>query len=563
MSVANVDFPGILRVVRGTYTYAHGEDPGVIQIETEPQLEYALTDGPVTFTDHTGLTVILRDCHVFGYGYQGQATAANPLVIRLWDRRWKWKYGAVWGRYNQRLPDQQLDEQTVKTPHEIAEILFLAMGETGFDYSELPNNTRPETNWQGEPPARVLAEFADRHGCRLVFDPTTDRASIRRIGLGAELPIDSTVTSTSAEISLPEMPDEIWVQCRETVVEGVLILVAVGLETDGTWKYIDDLSYTPAGGWAAETPGIYSGVSETVLSGGIPGKVEAVRVRDLAIGTVFKNYQVWSILDVNGTASQILENLLGIEYLIPEGDPKSVGLRNELITVDRITGNYAEAFIQGTYATLSGTNNSELWQKLENVPFQIDRDLRIVRFDEYVYKFGNPDGNTQTNIPADLYLTCSFTVRHQRNFSTHRHVVKWSTGGTRQTGPYILKDESLGRTIRIIYNNGGIATNQQTNDAQVLADATAVASAASAQFATKTPKTVSYVGIRAIPLDGAIQQVQWTVEAGKGGSTTGSRGNEFKLTTPSYDERRMIADAAKNRQMFNQQRINEFRPRRP
>lgn len=561
MGVANVDFPGIARVVRGTYVYSHGEDPGVIQIETEPQVEYLLSDGPVTFTDHTGLQVVLRDCHVFGYRQPVQATVATTLTFQIWDRRWKWKYGAVYGRYNQRTPDQQLDTETVKTPHELAEILFKAMGETGYSYNELPNDTRPETNWQGEPPARVLAELADRHGCRLVFDPTTDQASIRRLGVGADLPFDLTVMSTSAEMALPEMPDEIWVQCRETAIQGVLVLRSVGLDSDGQWKPIDELSYRPVNGWARETPGLYDGVADTVISAGIPGKIENVRLRDLAIGSVGKNYQVYGILDGNGTASQAIDQLLGVEYLIPDGAPKAVGLRNELVSIDRITGNYGEPFVQGVFATLDGTTNTAAWTKVENVGFNIDTALRIVRFDEYMFKFGN-EANGQTMLPADLYLTCSFTVRHQRDFSTHRHVVKWPTGGTRETGPYILKEESLGRTIRLVYNSAGVVTSVAKNDAEVLADATAVAQAASAQFATKTPKTITYVGIRAIPLDGAIQQVQWTVEAGKGATTQGSRGNEFKLALPSYDERRLIADAAKNRQMFAQQRINEFRPRR-
>ena len=59
--------------------------------------------------------------------------------------------------------------------------------ESAADVSELPNQARPRVDWVSANPARALATLCDALGCRVVLD-LDDAVSIRRVGVGAELP---------------------------------------------------------------------------------------------------------------------------------------------------------------------------------------------------------------------------------------------------------------------------------------------------------------------------------------------------------------------------------------
>src|SRR5207302_7663300 len=73
--------------------------------------------------------------------------AGMIVSLSILDRRWAWRFGQICGRYNVRDEAGRLDAETERSPQELAQSLFTAMGESVFDVSLLPDDTRPEVNW--------------------------------------------------------------------------------------------------------------------------------------------------------------------------------------------------------------------------------------------------------------------------------------------------------------------------------------------------------------------------------------------------------------------------------
>ena len=69
--------------------------------------------------------------------------------VSLLDRRWKWAFGQVWGEFNIRDDGELLVSAFERTPQELAEYLLIAAGESLYDVSQLPNDTRPHVEWVG------------------------------------------------------------------------------------------------------------------------------------------------------------------------------------------------------------------------------------------------------------------------------------------------------------------------------------------------------------------------------------------------------------------------------
>src|SRR5574341_1011890 len=269
-------FPGVNQVVSATYTLSHGITPGVATIECAPQFGFVGAGGTLLFT-FGPFNVAFAGCKVdtfsFRFTDQGQIWA-----LQIFDRRWKWAFGEVWGRFNVRLPDESVDSLTARTPQELAAYLLDAMGEIGYEVTQLPNDTRPEVEWEAANPAQELADLCEKLGCHVVLT-LGGYVQICQIGVGAALDTTVDVLQNSLTIDPPERPDSLKVVCGKTRYEAVLRLEAVGLDTDGTVKPIDSLSYTPTGGWSVVKPDGFL-------------QVAAGEARELAKATVFRWYRI-------------------------------------------------------------------------------------------------------------------------------------------------------------------------------------------------------------------------------------------------------------------------------
>ena len=243
-------FPGVSAVLSASYSCGHGITPGVATLTTPPQAGFSTAVGDLTFQfGATGIT--LPGCRV---NLISQTRGRNGLrwTLKLQDRRWKWQFGSIFGIYNVRQADGTLDAATEKTPQQLATLLLQAMGETGGLVTDLPNDTRPEVDWQGVNPARELAELCDSLGCRVVYDPVSDSVRLAVLGSGAALPSGATLND-SFTFDATARPDVVRVVTGPRVYESKLLLEAIGVESDGSLQAIDSLSYAPTA-MGSETP---------------------------------------------------------------------------------------------------------------------------------------------------------------------------------------------------------------------------------------------------------------------------------------------------------------------
>jgi hypothetical protein len=265
-------WPGVLGVESCVGTVSHGVSPSVFVLTTIPQLAAPAERGDLVITDGLG-AIRFRDCKVDSVsgtaGPQGQT-----WVLSILDRRWKWRGYRISGRYNQLDSRGKLVPWTIRSPEELAELCLEAMGERNY-LIRLPKGltsaagknverflrpgenfpqslANPPVNWDTVPPAEALARLADQYGCRVVWQPLTDRVLVVPLGEGLPLP-EGLCEVIAPSLDVPETPEAVAVAGAPVPVQMRFPLEPVGEEWDGSLVPIDDLSYAPEATPAAQT----------------------------------------------------------------------------------------------------------------------------------------------------------------------------------------------------------------------------------------------------------------------------------------------------------------------
>ncbi|HEX3725830.1 MAG TPA: hypothetical protein VHV08_06290, partial [Pirellulales bacterium] len=250
-------FPGINSLIEASLVLNHGISPSVATLTIAPQAELNTEIGTLEFA-FGSVTLTFPDCKLDCSTYERTASG-EVWRLSLLDRRWKWRFGQISGSYNCRRDDFSLDRgehgsiNTERTPQELATLCLQAMGEAEFDVGDLPNDARPSVEWNYDVPAEALAALCDQLGCRVVLQ-LDNKVAIRRAGQGAALP-SGEYLENAMTLDLPELPDTITVVGGANRYQVDFRLEAVGLaEQDpqgaDTFVPIDQLSYSPPGGWS-------------------------------------------------------------------------------------------------------------------------------------------------------------------------------------------------------------------------------------------------------------------------------------------------------------------------
>ena len=155
----NATFPGIQNIRAVEFALGHGISPSVGTIEMLPQDFAPEMGGTLRMTDGFNF-VEFPDCRLDAPFGRWNPTGARTITVKVMDRRWRWQFGDIYGRYNFRDTGNNLVINSEKTPQQLATLLLNAMNETGYDVSSLPNDTRPEVDWIGDNPAEQLNELA-------------------------------------------------------------------------------------------------------------------------------------------------------------------------------------------------------------------------------------------------------------------------------------------------------------------------------------------------------------------------------------------------------------------
>ncbi|MGQ0633043.1 MAG: hypothetical protein ACT4QC_00380 [Planctomycetaceae bacterium] len=512
-------FPGIQQVLRWSFTLSHGTSPSVATVEIAPQAGAPADVGTLQVL-FGAVRIQFPEC-VVDHALVRRSPTGMVVGLTLLDRRWKWKFGEISGRYNLRAPSGTLDESTAMSPQELATLLLQALGESNFSVVELPNLTRPEIDWSAANPAAELAALCESLGCRIVLD-LDNRVALRRAGFGAALPNLPVQRTQSFGFAPQAQPGRLKVVGGPTRFQTKFRLEAVGLDGDGSIRPIDELNYAPAEGWGIEP--IY----------GFPNLPDAGN-RARASRSVYRWYR--------------------IRCTAPDDDPRAFRLPGEHGPVDALW--QVLPLEQGLIDTERGPDEVERAQRPivegifwpyspdgQNVAsttpyegaFRINAARGVVEFSEPVVR-----RNTTTDAyePAELFLTVAHPLhesdsRHELRFTAERALAGALPGARSQ----IIRRDELVQTVITRYSSNHSPTSVETNAEELLREADAALAAAQAPFATRETAQIEYAGIIPIAPDGAIQQVVWS-GGPEGAVTRAGRRQEFSLAVPAEPERRL------------------------
>ncbi len=577
-------FPGIFSILGGSFTLAHGTAPSYAIIRLSPQANFAAPQGTLEITYGGDPPIQFPDCKIdiarLDVGSGGQV-----WTLRIADRRWKWAFGEITGRYNLVKPGGRIDLDTEKSPQDLATLLLKEMGEVRFDVSQLPNETRPYVEWASDNPAEMLSRLCDTLGCRVVLQ-LDNRVKICRLGDGGSLPT-ARIMGGGFGFDPPEKPDAIKVVCAPTQYQARIILEAVGLDTDGTVKLIKDLSYNPHGegephGWVAEYPETFGSL--------IGADTLSESIRALALRTVYRWYRIKEMATGDLVVPGRKGPLKDIRQILP--------LQENLLDIESGIATLGERYPQAMHATVYGSfyDNSTDPKTFVNKPagtqypgsFSIDTERGIVQFNEPVYLIADVTTDVtrlftagtiatapcSVYAPAQLVLECVFNVHDEKTFQPERHTkTRKIANGRNKTKPKIIKREDLAKTVRTRYvspTNSSVSINDIVTLAAAFASPTPLVvrdtitnelgtglsiagggvdagldgkmdyylDADEALYQNRTTKSYKYLKIMPISPDGKIHQVTWNVGS-EGATTEASENDEVNRYVPSYDEKRL------------------------
>jgi hypothetical protein len=571
-------FPGIERLLGATITLGHGVSPSSALLRIAPQADFPTEVGTLTVT-YASTSIDFRDCKLDRSSLE-RSDDGEVWEISLLDRRWKWRFGQVSGKYNVRRDDAtiqtgdgapELVADTQRTPQQLAALYLDAMGESGYDVSELPNEPRPQVDHDHDNPADALEELASGLGCHVVLR-LDGSVRIVRTGVGAELPQDFLLQD-SPSFNPPEKPDKIAVVCGASFHQVDFPLEAVGLDSPAvgegaaanTIKPIDELSYKPPGGWSAiDLP--YCNNVRTSVSGEYVGGL-----RSLAAKSVFRYYRIVTPVKIPGYAGPN-DGQVRREQILPIFEEQVRSSREN----DDTTPLAATVFgvwypgldeLANTLESLTpqgdGPSGDSPGQVLKTAfytrGFTIDAARGLVIFDEPVYRNATPQGPSVTVAPAQLVLRAKCQVRNAQSLAASRHVRERSTGGALGTATRYLKHEELVVTHVPTYEAAGYANLPTegggdhrpiaalaTNLEEINGQCDRYIDAALAEYEATAPREVQAIGLVAVELDGAIRQITYIIGA-SGATTAVARNSEpakFALAHAEHRQSRALHRAA-------------------
>ena len=482
-------FPGVNKAISCTYTRSLGTLPDVAIMTMVPQPALPSPVGTLTIGD--GYNYVSFPNSRVDFASIEKTSEGQIETIRVFDRRWMWRFGSVDGSFNVRQADGTIRASTQRTPQQLAAFLLDALGELAYNVSLLPVDDYPPVEWDCTPARAALDDLLARYGCDINLDWFSDISFVVVKGLGAALPDNDNVMNLSVGIDGSETPDRIEVCGDFVLVQSKLKLEAVGIDTDGTVKPIDDLSYTPSGGWITEPE------SNDLLPDG--DEVD----RHLANQSVYRMFRAVSQADgslnvpnYNGTVEYI-DDLFPLKRTIIEAYDIDAGVGRQ------------EAYVTGVFEVDGNPPpliNTDINTRL-TAEFRLYDNQGILLFSRPITKL-NED---YINVEPELYFVTSY---HVRNPDTNQFV-RFSRSralAVSGTPTYSVPRMSLQQTIVAHYDDDGITVESvDDNLDEVGALAESMLNILQSQFLGALSAVVTYRGVAPVQLDGARRQVSWSV----------------------------------------------------
>ncbi len=526
---------GINDFISASFTFTPGISPSVCRIVIPPQSVSNLQAGGDLTWRYGGSRIVFRDCRLDSVMASGGANRTESWTLYIQDRRWLWREtGRISGFYNVQTTGG-LKKDSEKSPRELAKLCLNAMGEKKFSLAGLPNDTRPEIDWDYANPAEALASLCDWLGCSVVLG-LDNRVYIVRNGQGRKLPRQNIIDGAEV-LDPPDPPGKIVVVGGRTRYQHDFKLEAVGLDADGEIRPINDLTYIKemnnGGNWleTADVPD-FNGLKNA-------------RIRGLARLSVFRWYRIKTPFRLPGVTQPIndLRRILPLDDTQLERskkDPKK-NERKESAS-EPLPPWVFGVFCKGGESLKSSTEKIEHNIKknpegLYTGEFEIDAETGIVRFNEPVCKIKKDDKNSKQ--PAELVLRIACNLRDEKTRGWARE--EFSGGAKvrsrhRSKKKYLLR-EDIAREIYARFHPKPVKTVDNLD--AVTKTARCYLEAELAKYATRRAGTVIYAGLVPISPDGVTKQVTFTVGGNGRASTRISRNREEPHLAPTYAEKRI------------------------
>jgi hypothetical protein len=523
-----VSYPGLTTFARAEYTLSQGISPGICSIE----MPLALAADIQPFGDLTisygDTQITLPNCAIRD-GHLANSIGGQIATINIMDRRWMWSNknggGSISGHYNLRMPtgtnadegfnsaaaasqgdSTQIRSGTEKAPQDIANLCFEAMNEQNGDCSALPNDARPEIDWSHTNPAEALQQLCEGLGCRVTYVIDSDSVVIVSIGQGNTLPDNGIQTFPSIGVNPQIAPSALKLYGGATVFQGLLQLEAVGIDTDGSVKLIDDLSYAPTGinGWQSEDPNGWASFSVQ----------KDPTIFALVEKSIYKMWRITLPIQIPQTANA--------GNFDPPTDIRQIHLYDRLIETHFDPNDPAK--IIAKKPLLFGYFEEKLRQEIKTQKqtpqayrgaLTVDADRWLIITDDplVLYVAGQV-------LEANLYVKIAYSVRDPNKWQPHFCSFTRQLNSTANTQARIIKREEI--FVKVIgtfdptsFQLTGATDNMQSDDLQ--AEANYYLDAAQSEYIEQDSIDTEYAGIVDIQVDGLIQQVTHTIVAGPNG----------------------------------------------
>ncbi len=539
--VTTCTYPGIVAVIGGTFTWGHGETPGVCILQIVPQPKAPKTIGTLTIS-YGNSSLVFDRCRVVASKLRRDSSGQVVEVV-IQDWRWEWQdRGYMNCRYNLRDADGKLVDHWEKSPQEIAKEAFKAFGQANGGVDDLPNDPRPYVDWTMENPARALSTLCESLGCRLA-PKFSNRCDIVRLGKGQALPQGPQfpLIEFNEGFDPPEKPGAIMVVTGPAEFQCDLELEAVALEPDGEYVLIDDASYMPTGGWTSDATFDLDGISEA-----------EAKNRHLAKASIYKCYRI-----------KIPAGGLTIPGYTDETGDK-VTRMDQLLILDRQCAQAEQLgrkeFLPSmVYGAFRDDDNLFAFSNTLNEPEPItDLDSDLAKTS--TYRHGH-DIDTERGIvrlstrcvhvneetdeiePAKLRLRVAVCVRDLKTGGVKRHTRERKYPGNNSQIPKVLRHEEIAVRVTPKYNGRSFDANGfDSNVAEVDKEADYYLDIEEQAYQTLRPADGVYAGIVSYSPDGVLHHIVWSW--GNGGPTTTRIAYNSELLnyiTP-YKQRRMNAN---------------------
>jgi hypothetical protein len=586
MLISQVQYPGVLSCLRATMVDGQGIMPGRATLTCSAKAVGTVAAvGDLTFSDGTN-TVTWPGCRVANVRGSGGGGEGATLSILIEDARWQWSLSQISGRYNVpaeyfatvplvpvpgiqqgnqnfvQVPippgEQPIRPETAKTAQELATLCLKAMKVANFNVSALDPKSYPSVEWDCEVPARALQALAERYGCRIVYRKDTNSVVLVKEGVGVPLP-DGPQLYECPSLTPKPLPKRIVLRSAYIKYQMRFGLDAVGMEFDGSWRPLDQLSYRPPGGWTGSGPGSFAGLSYFYSHpNALPGTRTAQDAIALANAYVYRAYRVSSfradgrgvlrIPQDGGTKDRV--DYLKQVYLLPN---KAQVTSDDL---GRHSPAPAQVFGRHTPPMGNGLRNPALTYAQTNagtevvVPFSVDPEHALIIFAQPVFAFKEvPPGAVYEWHPAEIVLE---TACHMADKSDgdgpwqfrRREFGQTLAGGLSDLFQYVVKEELLATNVAA-YGSGNTLIKTAYNDADLQGRANYYIAGEILKLTPDAADTRTYCGVVPAFPDGALQQVSTEFAAGDDTkpSTTISRNTEHDPVLPTYAGRRQREEA--------------------